>query len=245
MNAAAKSFPVTPESDLRFGRRIHCILYGGKNGTIFDVHGTPDLGNSKTIFGNVGHHVTGPQADIDVVWDNGTISRRVPECIVKGVQWSFLDQPDQTNDVISKALTHAENEQKRKIGIEEGLKQAFDTGVRIFRENAELSYMEQTPTDGSYCDHTKLVAKNIRKQLKKTFPSVKFSVRKEHYDAIWVEWRAADNSETVTQKTVRETLSRFQTGYYDMHTDTHRKSPTSFNAVYGGVSHLTIQASFS
>jgi hypothetical protein len=245
MNAAAKSFPVTPESDLRFGRRIHCILYGGKNGTIFEVHGTPDLGNSKPIFGNVGHQVTGPQADIDVVWDNGTISRRVPECIVKGVQWIFMDQPDHDQEIVDRALAHADRESKRKLDIEEGLISAFNTGVRIFRENTEMSYMEQTPTDGSDCDQTKLAAKNIRKNLKLIFPGVKFSVRKEHYDALWVEWRKADCPEEITQKTVREAISRFETGYYDMERDIHRKSPTSFNAVFGGVSHITIQASYS
>ncbi len=247
MNAAAKSIetPAT-QSDLRYGRRIHCILYGGKNGTIFNVHGTPDLGNSTTIQGGIGHIVTGDQASIDVVWDHGALSMQVPECIVKGVQWRFLDQPDRDQNDISEALFFAKEEQERKEAEKAAETRAFNDKVSAFRNDPEFKHYEQTPIEGGFhsVDKTKLAAKNIRKLLKKEFPGVKFSVRKESYSSIWVTWPRDVDSDTLNQRTVYDALSDFRMATYSHYNDCHGSSTSAFNVVFGGVDYMTAQPSF-
>lgn len=241
MNAAAQ-INTDHQSDFRFGRRVHCILYGGRNGTIFAVHGEPDLGNSKPVHGNIGHIVSGPEAHVDIVWDDGTICHRAPESIMRGVQWRFLDEPDATQEDVNDALVFAQQEQERWEAEEKARRVAFDNEVEALRHGDDFSYMEQIDPEGGYCDKTKLAAKNIRKLLKKTFPGTKFSVRKESHGSLWVSWRREDEHDALNQMLVRKELERFDTSYFDHYSDCSRSSDSPFNVVFGGVRHITAQA---
>ena len=243
MGAAANIQTTT--SDFRVGRRIHCILYGGKNGTITAVYGQPGQGNSRAMLGGAMQMVTGPEAEIDVVWDGGSVSRRIPECIATGVQWRFLDEPDYTNAEIFEAVQFAKDEAARAEAEKQAKAEAFDAAVARYRTSDEFKHFEQTP-DGyaRLGDMTKLAAKNVRKHLKATFPGVKFSVRKHSCDALWVSWSREDDGETVNQRTVRDALQMFKTGHYDAIEDYHSSSNSPFNVVYGGVDYLTCQRSF-
>lgn len=99
------------------GRRVHCILHGGRDGTITAVHGTPQPENVRTI-GN-GFMVTGGQAHIDVLWDDDTESRMIPEAIVYGVQWRIAPHMQPASEwqprlTATKARQETE-EQRREI----------------------------------------------------------------------------------------------------------------------------------
>ncbi|WP_372997545.1 LPD29 domain-containing protein [Marinobacter sp.] len=242
MTNAAQNIEKAP--DLRVGRRIHCILYGGKNGTISAVEGTPGLGNSRRMMNGVVSVVRGPEAHITVVWDNGTISMQVPECICTGVQWRFLDEPDRTQAEINEAIAYAEKRTREAEEAREAARNAFAKRVEEYRNFEEFSHYEQSPTTGHF-DRTKLAAKNIRKLLKKEFPGVKFSVRKESYGSIWISWSQEDDGQTVNQKAVHDAVAPFKTGVYHLHEDYHSSEESPFNIVFGGVDYITAQPSFS
>jgi hypothetical protein len=234
----------TPQTDLRVGRRIHCILHGGRNGTISRVHGEPGLGNSTPLLGGVGHMVRGPEAHIDVIWDNGGASFQTPECIATGVQWRFLDEPDFSQADIDKALAYADQIAAERDAEKKAAADAFDAAVAAYRSDKTLAHYEQTDPAGGWQDRTKLAAKNIRKLLKKDFPGVKFSVRKDGHDCVWVTWPTADHGETVNQRVMHDALAQFRTGTYDLHSDCHGSSNSAFNIVFGGVTYMTCQQSF-
>lgn len=57
------------------GQRTHCILHGGKNGVVAAVPGTQSPGSCRDL-GGIG--VAGGNACLDLIWDDGTESRRIP-----------------------------------------------------------------------------------------------------------------------------------------------------------------------
>jgi len=231
-------------TDLRVGRRIHNTLYGGKDGTIFAVDGQPGLGNSLSALGGAVQITRGPEAHVNVVWDNGTISRKLPECIVTGVQWSFLDEPDHSPEQIERAIVNVEIESLKAEIAKQEKAQNFETGIQRYRASKEHSHLEQTPVEGGHRRLDTLAAKNIRKELKRVYPGVKFSVRKRSFDAIMVTWPKADDGETVNQRTVRDSLALFKTGHYDPMEDYHSSSNSPFNVVFGGADYLICQRDF-
>jgi len=242
MNMAAQ-IPSETTTDLRVGRRIHCKLYGGKNGTITSVEGEPGLGNNRRMMGGVVNVVTGPEASISVVWDHGGVSIRVPECIATGVQWYFLDEPDRSQVEIDEALAYAKEVAEKAEKAKQAAAKAFDDSVAAYRVADEFKHYEQTPTEGR-TDRSKLAAKNIRKCLKDNFPGVKFSVRKDGYDCIRISWPRADHGDAVNHNTVEEAVADFKTGHYCPHEDYHSSKDSPFNMVFGGVDYLFAQPSF-
>lgn len=242
MNNAAQA--VTNEAtNLRVGRRIYCTLYGGKCGTISAVHGTPDQGNFHRRAGGVLNMVTGPEAHIDVVWDHGATSQQVPECICTGVQWSFLDEPDRTQAEIDEALAYAEQKRIEAEEAKAAAERAFVAETQALRDSDEYADLMQSDREGG-TDPVTLAGANIRKTLKKAFPGIKFSVRKDGYSTFWVTWPHAEEGETLNQRTVNEVIGKFETGYYDLHEDLHKSTRSPFNVVFGGVDHITAQCRF-
>lgn len=76
--------------DLRAGRRVHCILYGGKDGIITAVHGTPAPASVRRLMG--GGIVAGGRATLDVAFPEADFPHlsSVPEAILYGPQWQLM-----------------------------------------------------------------------------------------------------------------------------------------------------------
>src|SRR3546814_15211519 len=70
------------------GTRISCVLHWAGRGTVFAIEGE-QRPQSVRIAGGVMH--SGGNASFSVVFDNGSISKAVPACIIRGVQWRVLD----------------------------------------------------------------------------------------------------------------------------------------------------------
>lgn len=240
---AVHNLDTTPKTDIRVGRRIYCGLYGGKFGTIFAVHGTPNQGNSKAMFNGVVQMVTGPEASIDVVWDHGGMSLQVPECIATGIQWRFLDEEDHTQAQIDEAIAFSKEKAAQAEAEKKAAAEAFDNAVQAMRESDEFKHLEQAPAEGGLYSRARdnMTAKNVRKTLKRTFPGVKFSVRKRSCDALYVSWSREDDGETVNQRTVSDAVAMFKTGSYDPHEDYHSSKNSAFNVVYGGFDFIFCQ----
>ncbi|CAH7262363.1 hypothetical protein VCHA53O466_320015 [Vibrio chagasii] len=84
------------------------------------------------------------------------------------------------------------------------------------------------------------VAKNIRKDLKKHFPTTKFSVRKDGHNAIDISW-----TDGQTSSEVKELLGKFKTGSSSHCGDYMDNVHSSFSDVFGGVTYLWICRDFS
>jgi hypothetical protein len=228
--------------EIQVGTRVYCALMGGRCGIVYQVHGEPGKDPIRSLAGGV-VVMGGSSAHYDVVFDNGTLSKKVPECIIKGVQWRILDEDPATAEQIAEALRFAEEtaakaeDEKRKAAA------AFDAEVKRLRSAEEWSYLEQFNAEKPVSPK-KLAAKNIRKFLKKEFPGVKFSVRMDGHSCIWVTWPRECSSDEINQTSLREKLEMFKTGYYDQLSDCHLSKSSPFNVVFGGTEYFTIQPQY-
>ena len=68
-------------AQISVGTRVHCILYGGRNGSVVDVEGQSSAETVKSLLG--GLCMTGGNATYDVIWDDGSENRMIPECIIR------------------------------------------------------------------------------------------------------------------------------------------------------------------
>lgn len=204
---------------IQIGQRIHCALYGGKNGTVVRIHGEQDPGSVRNIFGNVG--VAGGRAEMEIVYDNGTRTV-VPESLLRGsVQWKIYPEvvgPDQ----VEAAITRAANcEIQRKAEAAESARLFEEDKARMIAENPHLKPGQQN------------VAANIRAELKRTWPGVKFSVRTSRSSSIQIGWEDGP-----TQHEVDAVAGKFSNGRFDGMTDCyeHRRSP--WTAAFGGTNYV-------
>ncbi|HPV55499.1 MAG TPA: hypothetical protein PKW61_00105 [Tenuifilaceae bacterium] len=95
-------------------------------------------------------------------------------------------------------------------------------------------------TAESRSHETKACIANVRLHLKHEFPNFKFSVRKEHYDCIYVSWEDGP-----TRSSVEEVISRYSDHHFDSTGDYMDYSPSNFNRVFGGVKHIFAQRDMS
>src|SRR5882724_732996 len=77
----------TPMNHLIVGTRVHCILYGGKDGVVYAIHGEQ---KPETVTSFSAVVMMGGNATFDIVWENGTESPGLPEAIIHSVQWRIL-----------------------------------------------------------------------------------------------------------------------------------------------------------
>jgi Large polyvalent protein associated domain 30/Large polyvalent protein associated domain 29 len=203
------------------GSRVYSGLYGGREGIIFKIHGDqkPD-----TIHKVCGFMQAGGNALLDVVFENGTISPGIPESIIRGVQWEPRDGIASA-DEISQALNFASAEKIRRE-TEAALEKArsVENRARLLAKFGKwLTPVAQGYGGGQHA------AKNIRKQLKKAFPTVKFSVTSD-YDRISIGWTLGP-----TSKAVDAICNLYDAGESSDDGDATYYTPSDWTELFGGV----------
>lgn len=206
-------------SKFELGMRIHCKLYGGKDGTITAIHGeqSPD---TISITGGFIH--SGGNAELDIAWDKHGFSNKTPECIARGVQWKMLSGYRNPEEAISESNAYVAAATKAK----EEEKLAFEKAVEDIKE--EYSYL--TIDNG---EDRNIVQKNMRLLLKKQFPGVKFKVTKDGYSSRNVSW-----TDGPTSKEVEAFAFLFQEGRFNGMEDIYEYSESPFNRAFGGCQYV-------
>lgn len=209
------------------GRRVHCILYGGKDGTIVAVHGEQNPGSCRTVMDGVG--VTGGQARFDIVWDDDSQSIALPEALIRrSVQWSILDESvDQT--AVANAISRAAIEKARREAEAKAAKAQFEAArTALLEGHSKLRKVgPDEPLSGA-----KLVAANMRILLKEAFPKAKFTVRSD-YDSVRIGW-----IDGPTGLEVDEIAAKFKAGHFDGMTDCYEYNESPWGEVFGSAKYL-------
>lgn len=218
---------------VQIGTWIHSILYGGRDGVVYAIHGTQSPDTIRSLGGGVIQ--MGGHADFDIVFDNGTESKRLPECILRGVQWRIYEEiatPEEIADMLTFAAS--EDIRKREEAAESARKFAAD--VAALRVNPKYAKLTQA---GENHGGGKLVAANLRVELKASFPGVKFSIRSD-YNSVRIHW-----TDGPTTEQVKDFTGKYEGGYFDGMTDSyeHRKSP--FTSVFGSAQYIFEERSYS
>jgi hypothetical protein len=225
------------QGNLEIGTRVHSALYGGRDGIIFGINGNQDPGSIRRLGCGV---TTGGAATIDVVFAKGTISRGIPESIIRGVQWRISDGDLASEDEIQHALAFAALETRRK--------EQSDREEAAAKEEARAAFLasepELTPVDPEKYNSLTVGSKNIRRELKRAFPETKFSVRSRSYSggcSIDINWTDGPTSEEVEKIT-----SKYQEGSFNGMEDIYEYSSTNvWPDVFGGAKYVMWNRQYS
>ena len=160
------------------GQKIHCSLYGGMDGYITEIIGEQSPDTCKTLGGGIG--VMGGRATLMICFKDHFSD--IPESLARSsVQWTVYDTIISASELDKKiaaaqaAIDKAEQDRINKATAKK---------VEELRQRTAPEYKHLTPISGD----TVGIAKNIRAELKKSFPSVKFSVKTQRHSCINVTW---------------------------------------------------------
>jgi hypothetical protein len=211
---------------------VHCILYGGKDGVVYAVHGEQQPHTVRSIATVI---MMGGNAYFDIVWEDGTESPQVPEAIIRSVQWRIL--PGIADDGEIKAMREhtTQEKERREKAAQEAIVQFVATAEGL-RGHPEYAHLDQGDDQSS----GKLAAKNIRAELKRVFPQVSFSVRKKHYGSVSVSW-----FDGPTTKEVEAVTGKYESGSFNGSDDTYENAISPWNTVFGGSKYISCNRSYS
>jgi hypothetical protein len=225
------------QGNLEVGMRVHSILYGGRDGIIFKITCDQDPDSIRQLGCGV---VTGGYASIDIVFEKGTISRGIPESIVRGVQWRISDGDLASEEEIQHALAYAELESRRKEKSDKEEAQAKEECRKAFL----AAHPELTPVDPEKYDSLTKGGKNLRRELKDAFPETKFSVRSRSYsggDSIDINW-----TDGPTTEVVEKISGKYQQGNFNGMEDIYEYSNSNvWPDVFGGAKYVMTNRSYS
>jgi hypothetical protein len=107
---------------MAIGQRVYCGLSGGQYGIVYKIDGQ----QSPASIGRMGGGVVtyGGRAELTIVFDTGHHDRRVPESVVRGVQWDIFDSVATTDEIIDaiqyaqRCADYRERTEQRKLETE-------------------------------------------------------------------------------------------------------------------------------
>ncbi len=226
------------QGNLEVGSRVHSILYGGRDGIIFKIRGEQRPESIQRLGG--GCMVTGGSASFDIVFTKGSISRGIPESIIRGVQWSISERELASEEEIAHALAYAQLESRRKEKSDKEEAQAKEECRKAFL----AAHPELAPVDPEKYDSLTKGSKNIRRELKDAFPETKFSVRSSSYsggDSIDINW-----TDGLTSEEVEKITDKYQQGSFNGMEDIYEYSKANvWPDVFGGAKYVMCQRHYS
>lgn len=182
----------------------------------------------------------GGSAEYDIIFDNGSQSLHCPESIVRGVQWTVFTEEQEakaTPDEIEKLYQLvADTRAKEEREAEEAARQREERR-QFFLTSDEYKHL--TPLTGDNWHSLKNVHKNICQDLKKHFPTTKFSVTGS-YDAVTIRW-----TDGATQEQVESIANKFESYSTDYTGDYRDPTPSAFNDIFGGKKYVFFERKFS
>lgn len=216
---------------LVIGSRVHSILQGGRDGVIYAIRGEQRPETCGTI---AGFMVTGGNADFDIVWENGTESLCIPECLIKSsVQWRILDGVASAEEIASLRGLAILETQKRADEQAEKARQ-YREAIAALRANPQYSHLKQIKPN-EYAGAA-FAAANMRAELKKAFPGVKFSIRSKSFsggDSIDVHW-----TDGPITSDVERIADKYSAGSFNGMEDLYEYSQSAWTAVFGDAKYV-------
>lgn len=210
---------------VQVGQEIHCALYGGRDGVVTAIHGEQSPKSCESVWDGVGR--TGGTARFDIVFENGGKSHQLPETILRGVQWEIYNtvvSQERIDELLANAdKVAAEKERERKKAAAKFKRQM--TAVR-----KKYDYLK--PRDEVGCGGTG-AAKNIRIELKREFPGIRFSVR-SRYDSVNVRW-----TDGPTAAQVKTVIDKYEEGSFNGMEDIYEYDKTPFTEAFGGCRYVS------
>ena len=144
------------------------------------------------------------------------------------MQWRVLDETVDA-PTIAAAIEFATAEQVRLTAETASAKQRFTDEIDRFRTDHRIGALLQ----GDDTSSGKLAAKNIRLQLRETFPETRFCVRVRSHGSIDITW-----SDGPTTGQIRPIAAAYEGGHFDGMEDIYRHRATPWTKVFGGSEYI-------
>lgn len=140
----------------------------------------------------------------------------------------YYDESEEISDeIIEKSLRRAENLERLAQEKKEREEKQYKDGKELFAK--KYSFLERAK---DRYDHN-VVGRNIRTELKRSFPGVKFSVKKDGYNCYRISW-----TDGPTTDQVDDIVLKYKTGRFDAYQDYHYSEDSPFTDLYGGVDYI-------
>lgn len=223
-------------SIVTIGTQIYSSLRGSA-GTVYAIHGEQSPETCRTLCGVVS---AGGSAEFSIVFISPAATTRIPESIARGVQWQIRDDlPLMPEGAIANMILAAEEakEHAEKERVKAVL--AFEASKECLRTSADYSHFVQGGKGVSMSCGV-LAAKNIRIALKKAFPGIHFSVKKDGYGTVRVNW-----IDGPPVKVVDDLVQRHKEGDFDGMDDCYKYAKNAFAEVFGSAKYVFTTRRFS
>ncbi len=213
-------------ASIQVGQRVSTNLYGRGMGTVVAVYGQPDAGSVRSLAG--GAVMSGGGCEVDIVFDDGRQSKRLPECILRGVQWKIYDDvvgAGAVADAIAKAALFDAQESAKKAAAAAAFAAAKDearaAGVAMgLMPEADFRAAGKRGTAAAY---------NLRAELKRA--GIKARVKGD-YSSLAVYVAESDLA------AAKQIAGKYEAGNFDGMTDCYNYSPSAWGDVFGDVRYV-------
>lgn len=216
---------------IEIGQKIINTGRYGFTGYVSAIHGEQRPATVGKIAGVISY---GGGADFDLVDDNGRVHPRVPESLVRGGRpWQICDEIiDQ--EQINYWLNYADRQkQLNEIEAQKRAEKRIADKEQLKRDYPYLIQVTQDSKGGALV----IAAKNVRIELKRSFPGTKFSVTTDRFsmgDALRVEWT---DGPTVAE--VETITGKYSAGSFDGMEDLYTYSHDVWNDLFGDAKYVT------
>ena len=218
---------------LKIGQRVFSALYGGRYGIIDSISGEQSPSTCRGVQNGCG--VIGGSAHVNIIWDDGSRSPMLPEALLhSSVQWELYGNVE-PQEVIAGMRLRAEEyadaaDRKRAYDAEQFAK-ATDS---LKKEYSWLLNQDQE------ANPIVRAIKNIRSMLKRDFPGVKFSVRKDGHSTVNITWEDGPISSMVERIT-----QPFEAGRFNGMEDIYDYKRTPWNTLFGAIDLIMVHRNTS
>lgn len=219
------------QQQIQVGQRVHCILYGGTDGTVVAINGDQGLGRVSRQLGN-GVIVTGGVCFLDVVWDKGSQSRGVPEAILRGVQWRVYDDvvdAAAVADAIARAAIYDADMKAKGDAAAQAMRDAM-AAARVAGLKLGLMPADDFRAAGK---RGTAAAYNLRLQLKAA--GIKVVSMRGDYNSIRIQ--VADAAQCDRAKQI---AAPYKAGSFDGMSDCYDYDPSAWGRVFGDVQYVFV-----
>lgn len=214
------------------GQIIRTNLYSRGVGVVVNIRGEQAPSSCSGIGGVVRF---GGRAEFDIAFASGW-SRRLPEAILRGVQWEISHEVLSPSDVLAATFRADEVEEEKRVAAASA---EAEFALRLAQMRTGVEYPFLIQADDNLRGGSQLAAKNIRIHLKRAFPGVKFSVRSGG-NATRVGW-----TDGPTVADVEAITGMYEAGSFDSMTDCYNYIRNPFTEVYGSNRYVTTSRELS
>lgn len=213
---------------IQIGQKVYSGLYGGRDGVVYAIRGQQRPSTIGRVCGVIS---IGGNAEFDIVFSDGGQMKQIPECILHGVQWEIF--PEVVNeDEVRRMLEFAASEKSRKEAEAKKKSEDFVVAADALKADPRYSGLQQTGQGDSF---NKLVAKNLRRELKVAFPGIKFSVKCSGFDSVTIAW-----TDGPTKAAVEQISNKYSGGHFDGMEDMYHATRSPWTEVFGSAKYIFV-----